>query len=65
MVKIQNYNFDGPYSIDASFNEVAGVYVIYTNQNWLDVGETDSLKTRISTHERKPEWVRNANRNPI
>jgi len=61
MVKIKNYDFQGPYSLNTSFNEVAGVYVIYTSKNWLDVGETDSLATRISSHERKPDWVRNAN----
>jgi hypothetical protein len=65
MVKIQNYNFQGPFSINAKFNEVTGVYVIYTNQNWIDVGETDRLATRIDSHERKPEWLRNANGLPI
>ena len=65
MVKIKNYNFQGPFSLNISLNEVAGVYVIYTSQNWLDVGETDKLGTRIGSHERKPEWLRNANGLPI
>ena len=65
MVKIQNYNFQGPFSLNSSFNEVAGVYVIYTSQNWLDVGETDKLASRISSHERRPEWLGNANGLPI
>lgn len=43
MVKIQNYNFQGPFSLNTLLNEVAGIYVIYTSQNWLDVGETDKL----------------------
>lgn len=65
MVKIQNYDFHGPFSLNTSLNEVSGVYVVYTSQNWLDVGETDKLGTRIDSHERKPEWLRNANGQPI
>ncbi len=65
MVKIQNYDFQGPFSLNTSLNDVAGVYVVYTSQNWLDVGETDKLGTRISNHERRPEWLRNASGQPI
>lgn len=65
MVKIQNYDFQGPFSLNTSLNEVSGVYIVYTSQNWLDVGETDKLGTRIGSHERKPEWFRYANGQPI
>jgi len=65
MVKINNYDFEGPYSLSSSFNEVAGIYVIYTTQSWLDVGETDKLGSRISNHERKKEWYRYAEGLPI
>lgn len=65
MVKIQNFDFQGPFSLSTSLNDAAGVYVIYTSQNWLDVGEADKLGTRIGSHERKPEWLRNSNGYPI
>lgn len=65
MVKIQNYGFQGPFSLNTQLNDVAGVYVIYTSQNWLDVGETDKLGTRIGSHERRPEWLRSANGYPV
>jgi len=63
---IGGYIFDGPYSIDTNFNEVAGVYVIFTLSNsWLDVGETDKLKSRVANHERKPCWKNHAGGNQI
>ena len=58
-VQINGLTFEGPYNIDGSFNAVAGVYVIYTSQKWLDVGETTDLGARISTHDRRPCWIRN------
>lgn len=59
MIKIQNYDFEGPFNLNTDFNDVPGIYVIYTNQIWLDVGETDKLGQRINgdNHERKPEWI--------
>lgn len=66
MVKIQSYEFQGPFSInEGNFNEVPGIYVIYTSQNWLDVGETDKLKSRITNHERKSDWIQYSNGLPI
>jgi len=61
MVRIGNYDFEGSYRLESSFNEVPGVYVIYTTKNWLDVGETDKLGSRMSNHERKQEWYKYAN----
>lgn len=61
MVRILDYEFEGPYSIGANFNNVPGIYVIYTLEKWLDVGETDKLGQRIPTHERKNDWINNAN----
>lgn len=58
---IGGYNFEGPWILGQSFNEIAGVYVIYTSQDWLDVGETNKLEERISNHERKPDWVKASN----
>jgi len=67
MVKISGYDFEGPWILGTNFNDVPGIYAVYTSQSWLDVGETDKLGTRINNnnHERKPAWVRNANGLPI
>lgn len=63
-VNIEGYSFSGPHSIDATFKPLAGVYIIYTadytSKKWLDVGETDNLANRISSHERRLCWKRNA-----
>lgn len=58
MVNIQGYNFQGPWVLGQDFNDIAGVYVIYTSQNWLDVGETDKFGERMNNHERKSDWIR-------
>lgn len=48
------------------FNEVAGIYLIYTSGGRiLDVGETDQLKTRLQNHERKLSWILNAGNESI
>jgi len=64
---IADYNFEGPWSLDQIFNDVPGIYVIYTSQKWLDVGETDKLGQRLNgeNHERKSQWILNSNRLPI
>ncbi len=59
-VNYEGYTFNGPFSINTSFNEVAGIYLITTvNGNIVDVGETDNLKQRIPNHERRACWSRN------
>lgn len=66
-MQILNYNFEGPWLLGQLFNDVPGIYVIYTSQNWLDVGETEKLGSRINgeNHDRKPQWISNSNRFPI
>ena len=60
MLKILNYSFDGPHGITTIFNPVSGIYVITTLGNTIvDVGETDNLQERISSHDRKSCWTRN------
>ena len=57
---ILNKKFDGPHHTGINFNTVAGVYVITTiGRKIVDVGETDNLKERIPSHDRKPCWTRN------
>ena len=63
-VNINGYIFEA-YTLNTSFTDVPGVYVIYTRQKWLDVGETDKLGQRIPSHERRNCWVNNADKLPI
>ena|SRR3990167_7071935 len=67
MVNIQGHNFEGPYQLGTRFDNVPGVYAVYTSQVWLDIGETESLGDRINddNHERKPDWIRNSNNLPV
>ena len=66
LTNISGYQFEQGYPLaTTTFKNVAAVYIIYTNQLWLDVGETDQLGTRISEHERRACWQRNAGSVPI
>ena len=61
MITIEGYQFEGGQPLETTrFNEVPAVYVIYTSDSWLDVGETDKLAARLQNHERKECWKRNA-----
>lgn len=56
----EGYTFNGPFSVDASFRTVAGIYLITTSQGTIvDVGETENLKERIPNHERRDCWAKN------
>jgi hypothetical protein len=56
----EGYKFEGPFSISEEFNAVAGIYLI-TNATGviIDVGETENLKVRIPSHERRDCWEKN------
>ncbi len=46
--------------VDGSLPALPGIYVITKlDGTVVDVGETSSLKERISCHERRPCWWRN------
>ena len=66
-MNIGGYNFEGPWPLGQSFIDVPGVYVVYTSRQWLDVGETDKLGSRINgeNHERKPQWISTSGGLPI
>jgi hypothetical protein len=66
-MKILDYDFEVPWTLGHTFNNVPGIYIIYSGQSWLDVGETDKLGQRINgeNHERKPQWMRIASGNTI
>jgi len=56
-MNILGFNFEGPHPIDGAFNDVPGIYLILTSTRIVvDVGQTDKLGQRISSHERKSSW---------
>jgi len=58
---IFGYLFEGPYSLTTSFNDVPGVYLIMDAMRCVvDVGQTDKLGKRITSHDREPCWTRNS-----
>ncbi len=62
-INIQGYLFEvdpGPI-----FNNKAGIYVLFTNRRWLDVGQTDNFINRITNHDRKDQWINNSEGLPI
>ena len=59
ILKISGIEFQDPFNINMLFKPLAGIYVIYDHNIYLDVGETDNLGQEISTHEKKTYWVNN------
>ena len=66
-MNISGYTFEGSWALGQEFNNVPGIYVIFTDQVWLDVGETDQLGNRINgeNHDRKPDWIRHSQQRQI
>ncbi len=60
-IKIEGYTFVGPYYHTKKFNEDFGcVYILLNRLNQVvDVGETNSINSRIINHERKMCWLKN------
>lgn len=60
-INIEGFIFSGPYYHTRKFIRDFGcVYVLINGLNQIvDVGETDSINSRIITHERKTCWIRN------
>jgi hypothetical protein len=60
-IQIGNYNFEGPFSSLEGLRNISGVYAILGSnapQQYavLDIGESATLKNRVSGHDRKDEW---------
>jgi hypothetical protein len=54
------YGFDFEEGFDLlgdEFEDIEAVYVIYTEQGVLEIGETYQLKTTLETHENTRNWV--------
>ncbi len=59
-INVAGYQFQNyPISL-TTFNPVPGIYVIHSPAAVLDVGIAESLVDRISSHDRKPDWLRHA-----
>lgn len=61
-IKIGSYNFEGPYTSVNDLLDSSGVYSILgrssDNERWsvVDIGETQRVRSRVSTHDRKRCW---------
>jgi hypothetical protein len=68
-IKIGHISFEGPF---AQFDQTAsrsGVYVILGvaglgGYHVIDVGESRSIRDRLASHDREPQWSRHA-RSPL
>lgn len=60
-IKIEGFIFSGPYYHTRKFvKDFACVYILINSRNQVvDVGETESINSRILNHERKMCWIIN------
>lgn len=66
-IQIGSYNFDGPHANTGGLHAQSGVYVILgksEGNNWtvVDIGESQSVRERVETHDRQPCWQRRGHR---
>jgi len=59
-INIEGFTFSGPYYHTKKFvNDFPCVYILVNSQGHvIDVGETESINSRILYHERKTCWIR-------
>ena len=59
-IMIKDLKFDGPVKSTDGLEEKPGIYaILYTSDKKyfiVDVGESDTVKTRIENHDRKNCW---------
>lgn len=63
MVRIGQFQFDGPLYSETSLNRQPGVYAILNDRGAagvfvLDVGESESIHDRVACHDRTGCWRR-------
>lgn len=52
-------DFEAEYVLFADdFEDLPGIYVVYTEKVCLDIGQTEKLKTAIEAHENTGQWVK-------
>lgn len=55
------YDFDGGYDDPNRLQAKAGIYLVFTKEMVIDIGESEDVRNRILTHDRKDCWQRKAN----
>ena len=61
-IKIENYDFEGPFDDTSDLRNESGVYAILgrnsVNEDWdvVDIGESGDVKKRVENHDRKNCW---------
>src|SRR5579883_1578757 len=59
-ILIGKWDFEGPYSSLDYLNDCPGIYIIldkiHNTFNVIDVGESDTVKTRVRNHDRESCW---------
>lgn len=64
-IKIDQWNFDGPFTTIGAVQHRSGAYAILTRPpggatyRVVDAGESGDLRTRLDTHDRATCWGRN------
>ena len=66
-IKIGDRSFSGPHK-ESGLKNGSGVYVVLDHRNigyedeyaYLDVGESSSVRDRVTGHDRRPCWSYNA-----
>ena len=58
-ITIEGYTFSGPYFHTRRFyRDFSCVYILINSLNQIvDIGQTDSINSRIINHERKMCWI--------
>jgi len=64
MISIERYRFEGPFYEFSSLRRTRGVYAILDRRPSgtfvLDIGESENVRERVSSHDRQPSWRRNS-----
>jgi len=63
-ITIDRYTFEGPFPLTATrqLKNASGVYAILTvskSRGYVDIGESDDVRERVETHDRRPCWESN------
>lgn len=61
-MKVDKYDFEGPYTSINKLKNRAGLYAIHTLKDnkycLIDIGEAAMVKDRVHSHERMKCWLR-------
>ncbi len=64
-IQIGNYSFEGPFTNPALLSNRSGVYAVLA-RSWsgnsytvIDIGESETVRDRVSNHDRSGSWSRN------